>query len=63
MKSCLTKFKSFQRKSVQIEALQKYIANFYTSPYKFVACLPNPYNPAILSWIWRVTILPFSSSK
>ena len=36
MKSCLTKFKSFQRKSVQIEALQKYIANFYTSPLFWV---------------------------
>ena len=36
-----TKLKSFQRKIVQMGALQ--VAKFHTNPSNFVACLPNPY--------------------
>ena len=57
MKSYVAKFKSFQRKIVQMGA------KFYTNPYEFVACLPNPYKLSILGDIWKATILPFSSSK
>ena len=58
MKSYPTKFKSFLWKIVQMGTLQK-----LTNPYKFLACLPNPYKLSILGDIWRATILPFSSSK
>ena len=56
-----TKLKSFQRKIVQMGALQ--VAKFHTKPYNFVACLPNPYKLSILGDNWRATILSFSSSK
>ena len=42
MKNYPTKFQNFQRKIVQMGALQK-VAKFNTNPYNFVACLPNPY--------------------
>ena len=42
MKSYPTKFKSFQRKIIQMGALQK-LQNYILVPYNFEACLPNPY--------------------
>ena len=36
---------------------------FHTNPYKFLACLPNPYKLSILGDICRATILPFTSSE
>ena len=39
------------------------VAKFDTSPYNFLACLPNQYKLSILGDICRATILPFSSSK
>ena len=47
MKSYATKFKSFQRKIVQMGALQK-LQSSIPNPYNFVACLPNQYKLSIL---------------
>ena len=58
MKSYPTKFKSFQRKIVQMGALQKLQNSIQT----LLACLPNPYKLCILGDIWKTT-MPFSSSK
>ena len=63
MISYSAKFKSFQRKIMQMEALQKWQNSIQTHAYNFVACLPNPYKLSILGDIWRATNLPFSSSK
>ena len=61
MKSYQAKFKSFQRKIVQMGASQKLQNSI--NPCNIVACLPNPYKLFSLGDIWRATILPFSSSK
>ena len=47
MKSVPAKFKSFQRKIVQMRASQK-LQNSIQNPYNFVACIPNPYKLSIL---------------
>ena len=40
--------KGFSAKNCPNKSLAK-IAKFHTNPYKFVACLPNPYKLSILS--------------
>ena len=62
MKSYPAKFKSFQRKIVQMGASQK-LQNSIQILINFVACLPNPYKLSISGDIWRATIFPFSSSN
>ena len=39
------------------------VAKLHTNPYKFLACLPNPYKLSILGDICRATIFPFTSSE
>ena len=56
------KFTSFLWKIVQNGNLAK-VAKFRTNPYKFLACLPNPYKLSILGDICRATIFPFTSSE
>ena len=61
MKNYPTKFKSMQRKIVQMGALQKF-QNCKNS-FNFVVCLPDPYKLSILGDIWRASIWSFSFSK
>ena len=55
MKSYPAKFKSFQRKIIQMEALQK-LQNSIQTLINFGACLPNPYKLSVLGDIQKATI-------
>ena len=56
MKSYPAKFKSFQRKIIQMEALQK-LQNSIQTLINFVTFLANPYKLSILGDIWWASIL------
>ena len=63
MISCLAKFKSFQRKIVQMAALQKLQKSIQTLIILWLVYPIHTNSESILGDIWRATNLPFSSSR
>ena len=61
MKSYPVKFESFQRKIVQMGALQKLQNSVQTLKILWPGLTTNPYKLSILGDIWRAIISPFSS--